>query len=137
MNFLNLKIKVSNKSENISDEISKEIRRCIDNTMSEIYKENGLMTSISSLIFDSSYLRTILDIIIKYYTKHTKYIFDLLIKSFNDYINSIIVQIITRRSLISIRYSKDQNKEWKKLCKYFTERREKIFENYNQIISNK
>ena len=67
-----------------------ELRRCIDNTMSEIYKENGLMSSISSLMFDSSYLRTILDIIIKYYTKHTKYIFDLLIKSFNEYINTII-----------------------------------------------
>jgi hypothetical protein len=105
--------------------------------MSEIYKENGLMTSISSLIFDSSYLRTILDIIIKYYTKHTKYIFDLLIKSFNEYINSIIDQIKTRRSLISIRYSKDQNKEWKKLCKIFTEKKEKIFENFRQIISNK
>jgi len=129
--------KVSNKSENISDEISKEIRRCIDNTMSEIYKENGLMTSISSLIFDSSYLRTILDIIIKYYTKHTKYIFDLLITSFNEYIISIIDQIKIRRSLISIRYSKDQNKEWKKLCKIFTEKKEIIFENYKQIISHK
>jgi len=129
--------KVSNKSENISDEISKEIRRCIDNTMSEIYKEDGLMASISSLIFDSSYLRTILDIIIKYYTKHTKYIFDLLIKSFNEYINSIISQIKTRRSMISIRYSQVQNKEWKKLCKIFGEKKEKIFENYNKIISNK
>ena len=129
--------KVSNKSENISDEISKEIRRCIDNTMSEIYKENGLMKSISSLMFDSSYLRTILDIIIKYYTKHTKYIFDLLIKSFNEYIKSIIDQIKTRRSMISIRYSKDQNKEWKKLCKTYTDKREKIFENYMQIISGK
>ena len=129
--------KVSNKNENISEEISKEIRRCIDNTMSEIYKENGLMTSISSLLFDSSYLRSILDIIIKYYTKHTKYIFDLLIKSFNEYINSIIDQIKIRRSLISIRYSKDQNNMWKKLCKTFKEKKEKILENYNQIISNK
>ena len=129
--------KVSNKSQKISDEISKEIRRCMDNTMSEIYKENGLMTSISSLMFDSSYLRTILDIIIKYYSEHTKYIFDLLIKSFNKYINSIINQIKTRRSMILIRYSQDQNKEWKKLCKTYVEKRENIFDNYMRIISDK
>ena len=118
--------KVANKDGNFSEEISKEIRNCIEHTMSEIYKEEGLLASISSTFFDSKYLTEMIGIIIKYYTKHTKYILDLLKNTFHDYINSIIFQIKTRRAIITFRYTESQNLEWKKLCTIWANKRENI-----------
>ena len=118
--------KVSNKDGNISEELAKEIKNCFDEPMKNIYKENGLFTCISSMIFDDNYLKNILDLIIKYYTKHTNYILGLVSKSFKEYVDSIIEQIEIRKSIIFIRYTENQNHEWQKLCAIYQGKRENI-----------
>ena len=118
--------KVSNKDGNISEELAKEIKNCFDEPMKKIYKENGLFTCISSMIFDDNYLKNILDLIIKYYTKHTNYILGLVSKSFKEYVDSIIEQIEIRKSIIFIRYTENQNHEWQKLCAIYQGKRENI-----------
>ena len=118
--------KVANKDGKISEELSKEIRNCFEEPMKNIYKENGLITYISSFIFNDNYLKNILDLIIKYYTKHTNHIFDLVNNTFKEYIESIIEQIETRKSIIFIRYTENKNHEWQALCAIYENKRDNI-----------
>ena len=126
---------VSNKGGNFSEELAKEIRSSIDNTMNKIYKEKGLIETISSSIIDSNYLINIIDIIIKYYNKHTNYLFDLLNNKFYSYVRAIINQISTRKGIIFLKYTQSQSLEWKKLCTIYSTKREKICADLTNIIN--
>ena len=127
--------KVSNKEGNISEELTKEIKNCFEEPMKNIYKENGLLTFISSIIFNENYLKNILDLIIKYYTKHTDDIFKLVNNTFKDYIDSIIEQIETRKSIILIRYTENTTHEWKNLCAIYAHKRENICKDLINIFN--
>ena len=131
----NFSEKVADKENNVLNEISKEIRSCIDESMKKIYNENGLLTAISAFLFDSQYLSQIIELIIKYYTKHIKYIFDLIQSTFKDYIELIIHEIENRKSIISIKYSNKQSHQWSNLCSAYSSKKENIYIDLKNICN--
>ena len=118
--------KVSNKEGNIYEELAKEIKDCFNKPMHNIYKEKGLLSYISSLIFEDNYLKHILKLLIKCYTQNIKYIFNLLNNTFKDYIEGINSLIETRKNIIIIRYTENQTHQWNNLCKLYAGKRDNI-----------
>ena len=118
--------KVSNKDGNIYEELSKEIKDCFNEPMKNIYKEKGLLSYISSIIFEDNYLKNILQLIVKCYTQNIKYIFDLINDIFKEYIEGITSQIETRKNIIFIRYTENQTHEWNNLCALYKGKRDNI-----------
>ena len=125
--------RVSNKDINLSDEIKKEIKLCSEQGFSKIWEEKSFWDFIGSIVFRSSYLTNILEIIIAFCDKQIEYILHLLYENFNKYINTMKYFINSRFEIISSRYTKIQEKEWEKLCNKYQESRKSINRNLEEI----
>ena len=125
--------RVSNKDMNISDEINKEIKLCSEQGFSKIWGEKSFWDFIGSIIFRSSYLTNILEIIIAFCDKQIRYILYLLSENFYKYMNSMKYLVKSRFEIISLRYTKIQEKEWEKLCKMYQESRKSINRDLEEI----
>jgi hypothetical protein len=125
--------RVSNKDMNISDEINKEIKLCSEQGFSKIWGEKSFWDFIGSIVFRSSYLTNILEIIIAFCDKQIRYILYLLSENFYKYMNSMKYLVKSRFEIISLRYTKIQEKEWEKLCKMYQESRKSINRDLEEI----
>ena len=125
----------SNKNENFTEEILKELKTSMEKTIQKIYDEKGFWAAISSSIWNDNYLMNIIEIIIKYYTNHTKYLFDLLKNNFESYINEIKHTINIRKNIILSKYTKRQSAKWKNLCTIYTDKRKNICDDLDTILN--
>ena len=129
--------KVVKKGRNISEEIYNEIKSCLEQGMSKIWEKKGIFNYITSVFSNVSYLTNVFEIIIEFYCKKIDYIFRLLTTSFRNYTNSILNLIKSGTSIISIKYTEVQKKEWENLVSIYKDAKEDInnsLKKYSEIM---
>ena len=119
---------------NILEEIFKELKGCIDDSMSKILSKKGLFSFFTSAFSNLTFFTNLIDIIMDLLFKETQYIFDQLNKYFGDYIRELLILISNNSNSVSFLYHNQQTEAWDSLCSIYKNKREMIYQDLNKLI---
>ena len=95
-------------------------------SLSNIYIKKGFKEWFFSLFSDKSYLENIIDIMIDTFLKRFDYIFRVLKKNTNEYLNNLLHSINLNAISITLKFSEEQYKKWNEVCISYEKTRKEI-----------